>query len=164
MPYIVAITQDCISILKNLCITMLNTGWHACPQPAAFLSWSTCIMPFTYVYTSFQASTLSSQWVSLSQILCPYCLLTMHLEACAFSGSPQWSVMGRTKWPATYTQYFALGIQLPLALQSPLFFPLGVWLCSKNKKKKKEVDLSLSSKFWPPHLGFHQADVGRTNG
>ena len=32
---------------------------------------------------------------SLSQSLCPCCLLTMHLEVCASSGSAQQSVMGR---------------------------------------------------------------------
>ena len=60
-------------------------------------------------------------------------LLTMHLEVCASSGSAQQSVMGRTKWPATYTRHFALGIQLPPALQSPFSFHLG---CGYAQKKK----------------------------
>ena len=33
--------------------------------------------------------------------------------------------MGRRKWPATYTQYFALGMQLPPALQSRFSFHLS---------------------------------------
>ena len=33
--------------------------------------------------------------------------------------------MGRMKWPATYTWYFARGMQLSPALQSPVFFHLG---------------------------------------
>ena len=42
----------------------------------------------------------------------------MHLEVCASAGSVQWSVMGKMKWPANYTQYFVFGVQLPPALQS----------------------------------------------
>ena len=72
----------------------------------------------------------------LSQSSCPCCLLAMYLEVCALSGSAQWSVMGRTKWPATYTWHFALGMQLATTC-TPVtdFFPLGVRLCLKRKKK-----------------------------
>ena len=35
------------------------------------------------------------------------------------------SSMYETKWPATYTRYFALGVQLSPALQSPFSFHLG---------------------------------------
>ena len=52
-------------------------------------------------------------------VLVKVCDLAHHLEACASIGSAEHSVMGRTKWPANYTRYFALGMQLPL----------GVWLC-----------------------------------
>ena len=44
--------------------------------------------------------------------------------------------MGRTKWPATYTQYFELGMQLSPALQSHFSFHLGCGY-ARNKKKKE---------------------------
>ena len=56
----------------------------------------------------------------------------MHLEVCAFSGSAAQFVMDRTKWLATYTQYFALGMQLPPAL---LLFHFGHSYAQKNKVK-----------------------------
>ena len=58
----------------------------------------------------------------------------MHLEVCASSGSAQQSVMGRTIWPGTYIQYFALGMQLPPALQSQISFYLR---CGFTQKKKE---------------------------
>ena len=41
--------------------------------------------------------------------------------------------MGRMKWPATYTQYFALGMQLPPALQSCF---LSIWSAVRLEKVK----------------------------
>ena len=58
----------------------------------------------------------------------------MHLEVCASSGSAQQSVM---KWPATYTWYFPLGMQLPPALQSLVSFHLGCSYARNNSKKRK---------------------------
>ena len=54
--------------------------------------------------------------------------------------------MAWTKWPAIYTQYFALGMQLPPALQSPFSFHFGCAYALK-KKKKLSRSISLSSKF-----------------
>ena len=51
------------------------------------------------------------------------------------SGSAERSITGRTKWSATYTRYFALGMQLSPALQSPLSFHLGVVMLEKTTKK-----------------------------
>ena len=48
------------------------------------------------------------------------------------------TVMGRMKWPATYTRYLALGMQLSPALQSPFSFHLGCGYARKNKQKKKK--------------------------
>ena len=64
--------------------------------------------------TFAQASILCV--VSATPKLVPL-LLAHHLEVCASSGSAQQSVIGRMKWPATYTRYFALGMQLPPTLQ-----------------------------------------------
>jgi len=61
------------------------------------------------------------------------CALAHHLEVCASSGSAYRSVMGRTKWPATYTRYFELGMQLSPALQSPFSFHLGCVFARNNK-------------------------------
>ena len=61
--------------------------------------------------------------------------------------------MGRTKRPATYSRYFALGMQLSPALQSPFSFHLGCGYA------RKIVDLSLFSKLRPPHEGIRQATV-----
>jgi len=44
--------------------------------------------------------------------------------------------MGRTKWPATYTRYFALGTQLSLALQLLFSFHLGCGYARKKVSKK----------------------------
>ena len=63
-----------------------------------------------------------------------FCDLAHHLEVCASSGSAYCSVMGRTKWPTTYTRYFELGMQLPPALQSP--FSWGVVMLEKIIIKK----------------------------
>ena len=50
--------------------------------------------------------------------------------------SAQHSAMARTKWAASYIQYFALGVQLPPSSNTfTVFFPLGVRLCSEKEKK-----------------------------
>jgi len=41
------------------------------------------------------------------------------------------------KGPATYTRYFALGMHLSPALQSPFSFHLGCGYGARKKKKKK---------------------------
>ena len=50
-------------------------------------------------------------------------------------------IMGWTKWPATYLHsilwHFALGMQLPPALQSPIFFHLGCGYARNKQTKKK---------------------------
>ena len=43
------------------------------------------------------------------------------------------------KWPATYTQYFALGMQLPPGLQSPFFFLLKRNFHQSHCRKKQSV-------------------------
>ena len=62
-----------------------------------------------------QASTLCVVGGFLLVKVCALaaCSQCMHLKLCASStsGSAQQSVMGRTKWPATYTWYSALGTQ-----------------------------------------------------
>ena len=50
--------------------------------------------------------------------------------------------MGRTKWPATYTWYFVLGMQLSPALQSLFSFHLGCSYAQKKKDKPKNFVLS----------------------
>ena len=63
----------------------------------------------------------------------------MHLEVCASSGSAQQSVIGRTKWPAIYIRYFALGLQLPtICTQVTNFFALGNAVMLKKKREKKK--------------------------
>ena len=48
--------------------------------------------------------------------------------------------MGRTKWPATYTLNFALGMQLSPALQSLFSFHLWCsYACKKTKQNKKKT-------------------------
>ena len=42
------------------------------------------------------------------------------------------------KGPASYTRYFALGMQLSPALQSPFSFHLGCGYDARKKKKKKK--------------------------
>ena len=54
---------------------------------------------------------------------------------------------GRTKWPATYTRYLALGMQLPPALQSPISFHLG---CGYTQKKKSIYKRGSTR----PHLNY----------
>ena len=49
------------------------------------------------------------------------CALAYHLEVCTSSGS---AVMHRTKWPTTYTRYFALWMQL---------HPILRYLCNRLK-------------------------------
>ena len=51
--------------------------------------------------------------------------------------SAQHSAMARTKWAATFIQYFALGMQLPPALQSLFSFHLGCGYVRKKKKNNK---------------------------
>ena len=75
----------------------------------------------------------------------------MHLEVCASSGSVQQSVFGRTKWPATYIQYFVLGIQLPPALQSPF---VSTWsTIMLETKTEKTVGIS-HKKLLKAHVGM----------
>ena len=87
----------------------------------------------------------------------------MHLEVCASSGSAQRFVMGRTKWPATYTQYFALGMQLPPALQSLFSFHLE---CGHARKKNVPVSVLCKGDIhphllkWSSHLDGYQRGVG----
>ena len=53
-------------------------------------------------------------------------------------------------WPASYTRYFALGMQLSPALQSPFSFHLGCgYNARKKKKKKKKVLEKLHASFVP---------------
>ena len=56
---------------------------------------------------------------------------------CASSGSAYRSVVSKTKWPTTYTQYFELGMQLSPALQSLFSFHLGCGYARKKTSKKK---------------------------
>jgi len=88
----------------------------------------------------FMSPVTWTKLVSLRQSLCPCCLLTTW-KWCTSSGS----VMGRTNSPPTHTQYFALRMLLPPALQVPFSFHLGCGYYSEN------VNLSLSSKFRPTH-------------
>ena len=60
-------------------------------------------------------------------------LLAHHLEVCASIGSP---VTRRTKWPTTYTRYFALWMQLLPEPQSLFSLHLG---SSYEKKDKKSI-------------------------
>ena len=53
--------------------------------------------------------------------------------------------MGRTKWPATYNWYFALGMQLLPALWSPFSFHLGcsyVWKKASIQGHCRAIDTS----------------------
>ena len=69
-----------------------------------------------------------------SRSLCSCCLLTI-LKCVPSIGSP---VMCRTKWPTTYTRYFALGMQLPPAPSRPFLSTWGAVMLVKKKKKKKK--------------------------
>jgi len=75
-------------------------------------------------------------------LLVNICTLAHHLEVCASVNALLWA--GR-KGPATYTQYFALGLELSPALQSPFSFHLGCgYLCSKKKKSEGWGSLRLA--------------------
>jgi len=58
--------------------------------------------------------------------------------------SPLWA--GR-KGPATYTRYFALGMQLSPALQSPFLSTWGAVMLEK-KQTKKNWAVNLHSSHW----------------
>ena len=60
------------------------------------------------------------------------------MEVSASSGSAQQSVVGRTKWPACHL-HSILCIWDAVTTCTPVtnFFPLGVQLCSNQKKKKR---------------------------
>ena len=75
-------------------------------------------------------------------------LLFVHqLEVCAFSGCAQTSVTGRTKWPATYTQYFALGMQLTPALRHCFLSTWGAVMLGKKKKRERVLSLPYTCAF-----------------
>ena len=59
----------------------------------------------------------------------------MHLEVCASSGSAQWPVIGRMKWPATYTWYFALGCTYNLHSSHHFLSTWGVVMLNVYEKK-----------------------------
>ena len=58
----------------------------------------------------------------------------MHLEVYASSGADQWSVMGRTKWLATYTRYFVLRCSCHLHSSHRFLSTWGVVMLVKREK------------------------------
>ena len=64
------------------------------------------------------------------------------LAACSLPASTGSPFMSSTKWPTTYTRYFALRMQLPPAPQSPFSFRLGCGYARKKKQKKKQRSFS----------------------
>ena len=56
----------CFSVLEDSGLSAdlyFDMEWHFCPKPAAFLSWHTCIMLSTYVYTSFASGLVLAKSV-----------------------------------------------------------------------------------------------------
>ena len=54
---------------------------------------------------------------------------------------------GRTKWPATYTRYFALGMQLSPCTPVTVFFPLIGCGYARKKNNKTKIKLRKLKKY-----------------
>ena len=95
--------------------------WSACMdgRPAC----SAMILYYSTLFVSEKKKKKGNSLTSTQHM----CIIQHYLKNKHFSAL---AVMGRTKWPATYTQYFPLGMRLPPGLQSPFSFHLG---CGKQK-------------------------------
>ena len=51
------------------------------------------------------------------------------------------AITGKMKWPATYTRYSALGMQLSPALKSPFSFHLGCGFARKNNNNNNNKNI-----------------------
>ena len=63
-------STDLILVTEStICWYLFDTRQRACPQPAAFLTdQCTCIMPSTYIYTSFVSNSVLAKSVAVSKM------------------------------------------------------------------------------------------------
>ena len=78
---------------------------------------------------------------SLSQSLCPCCLLTMHLEVCASSGSAQQSVMGRNDMACHLHSILCTWDAVTTCTPFTDFFLLEVRFCSQKKRFSSSLNV-----------------------